>query len=52
MREIGIIEPLLGVPGDVELVERLAAIEAALRRAPDPLLRLAALASGTREDLR
>ena len=30
------------------LVERLAAIEAALRRAPDPLLRLAALASGTR----
>ena len=29
----GIIAPLLGVPGDVELVERLAAIEAALQRA-------------------
>ncbi|MEO8421678.1 MAG: CCA tRNA nucleotidyltransferase [Hyphomicrobium sp.] len=51
MREIGIVEPLLGVPGDIALVERLAAIEAELQRAPDPLLRLAALASGTREDL-
>jgi poly(A) polymerase len=51
MREVGIIAPLLGVPGDVELVERLTAIEAALQRAADPLLRLAALASGTGEDL-
>jgi poly(A) polymerase len=52
MRDSGIIEPLLGVEGNVELVERLAAIEQALGRPPEPLLRLAALASGTREDLR
>ncbi len=52
MRDSGIIEPLLGVEGNVELVERLAAIEQTLGRAPEPLLRLAALASGTREDLR
>ena len=35
MRETGLIAPLLGVPGDVELFERLAAIEAAFGRAPD-----------------
>jgi poly(A) polymerase len=52
MRDSGIIGPLLGVAGNVELVERLAAIEQALGRAPEPLLRLTALASGTREDLR
>ena len=52
MRDVGIIAPLLGVAGEVELVERLAAIEAALQRAPDAVLRLAALASGTRADLR
>jgi poly(A) polymerase len=52
MRGSGIIEPLLGVEGNVELVERLTAIEQALGRAPEPLVRLAALASGTREDLR
>lgn len=40
----GLIEPLLGVPGDVALVRRLAEIEAALGRASDPVLRLAALA--------
>ena len=52
MRDSGIIEPLLGLEGNVDLVARLAAIEESLSRAPDPLLRLAALGSGTREDLR
>jgi poly(A) polymerase len=52
MRDSGIIEPLLGVEGNVELVERLAAIEHVLGRTPEPLVRLATLASGTREDLR
>jgi len=51
MRDTGIIAPLLGVAGNVELVERLAAIEAALQRTPDAVLRLAALASGTHEDI-
>ncbi len=52
MRDIGIIAPLLGVDGNVEPVERLAAIERHLSRAPDPVLRLAALAAGTSENLR
>ncbi len=43
MRDSGIIEPLLGLEGNVDLVARLAAIEESLSRAPDPLLRLAAL---------
>ena len=51
MREVGIIAPLLGIAGEVELVERLSTIEAALQRAPDAVLRLAALASGTPADL-
>ncbi len=51
MRDNELLAPLLGTAGDVERVERLAAIEAAQGLAPDPLLRLAALASGTREDL-
>ena len=46
MSRAGLIEPLIGVPGDVELLGRLIAIEQALGRAPDPLLRLAALADG------
>lgn len=52
MRDVGIILPLLGVPGDVEAVERLAAIERHLSRPADPVLRLAALAAGTSENLR
>jgi poly(A) polymerase len=43
MQAIGIIEPLLGVSGDVEAVARLAEIEAALGSPPDALLRLAVL---------
>jgi poly(A) polymerase len=46
MGRAGLIEPLIGVPGDVELLGRLVAIEQALGRAPDPLLRLVALAGG------
>ncbi|MFN3625272.1 MAG: CCA tRNA nucleotidyltransferase [Hyphomicrobium sp.] len=38
-----LIEPLLDVPGDVRLVKRLTEVERALDRAPDPVLRLAAL---------
>lgn len=45
MDDAGLIEPLLGVPGNVALVARLAEIEAALGRTPDPVLRLAALAA-------
>ena len=52
MRDVGIIEPLLGVAGNVELVERLAAIEAALQRPPDPVLRLAALSAGSTANVR
>jgi poly(A) polymerase len=52
MRDAGIIEPLLGVSGNVEALERLASIERHLSRFPDPLLRLAALAGGTNENLR
>ena len=46
MHAAGLIEPLLGVPGDVDRLARLAAIETALAREPDALLRLAALALG------
>jgi poly(A) polymerase len=46
MQEAGLIEPLLGVSGDVDRLARLAAIETALAREPDALLRLAALALG------
>ncbi len=46
MEEAWLIEPLLGVPGDTERLARLAAIETALGREPDALLRLAALALG------
>jgi poly(A) polymerase len=46
MQEAGLITPLLGVPGDVDRLERLAAIETSLGREPDAILRLAALASG------
>ena len=56
MRDDGLIAPLLGVAGNVELLERLAAIEQALNRPADAVLRLAALASdagdGVRERLR
>jgi poly(A) polymerase len=41
----GLIAPLLGQAVNVALLGRLADIEAALSRAPDPLLRLAALAN-------
>ena len=51
MRRAGILIPLIGVEGDVVALERLAAIESHLGRAPDPLLRLAALASTTPLDL-
>jgi len=51
MRKAGILVPLIGVAGDVTALERLAAIEAHLGRAPDPLLRLAALAGNTPLDL-
>jgi poly(A) polymerase len=44
MQAAGLLEPLLGVSGNVEQLARLAAIEAALGRAPDAVLRLAALA--------
>jgi poly(A) polymerase len=43
MRKAGLLEPVLGAAGNVEALERLAAIEHALGRAPDPVLRLAAL---------
>jgi poly(A) polymerase len=52
MRDAGIIAPLIGVDGNVEAVERLAAIERHLSRPPDTVLRLAALAAGTSENLR
>jgi len=56
MRENGLIEPLVGVSGDVEHVARLAAIEEALGLPPDAVLRLAVLVGngspGLREKLR
>jgi len=50
MHEARLIGPLLGVRGDIDRLERLAAIEAALDRDPDALLRLAALALGPESD--
>jgi poly(A) polymerase len=52
MRDSGLIAPLLGVTGEVKLVERLAAIERALNKPADAVLRLAALARGAGDDLR
>jgi poly(A) polymerase len=52
MRDSGIIAPIIGVDGNVEVVEQLAAIERRLSRPPDPVLRLAALSAGTAENLR
>jgi poly(A) polymerase len=52
MRDSGLIAPLLGVAGDVELVARLAAIERALNKPADAVLRLAALARGAGDELR
>lgn len=45
MADAGLLAPLLGLPPDVALFGRLAAIEASLGGRPDPLLRLAALAA-------
>lgn len=45
MEKAGLIERVLGVAGDVALLERIAASEAWLGRDPDALLRLAALAA-------
>jgi poly(A) polymerase len=50
MHEGGLLEPMLGVPRNIALVEKIAEIEQALGRAPNALLRLAALVDGvTRE---
>ncbi len=49
MSQAGVIEVILGV-GFPARLERLAAIEAAGRRSPDPLLRLAAFSLKTVED--
>lgn len=46
MREADLLEPLLGLPTNVELVARLAAIERASGLPPDPLVRLGALIDG------
>lgn len=44
MSAAALLEPLLGAPANVERLSRLAAIEEALGRDPDAVLRLAALA--------
>lgn len=44
MAGAGLVAPLIGSEGNVMLLSRLAAIEQALGRIPDPLLRLGALA--------
>jgi poly(A) polymerase len=44
MRNAGLTEPLLGVKGNLDRLARLVAIEGALGRDPDAVLRLAALA--------
>lgn len=49
MAEAGLIATLVGAPGDLELLRRLAAVETALGHDADPLLRLAALAGGGRD---
>jgi poly(A) polymerase len=43
MAKAGLLEPVLGVDGNVERLAKLAAIEERLGRTPDPVLRLAAL---------
>jgi poly(A) polymerase len=45
MTRSGLIDDVLGCPGDADLLGRLAAIESALDLEPDALLRLAALAA-------
>lgn len=50
MVDTGIGEIVFGRRGDTALLSRLAAIELALKRAPDALLRLAALACSTVDD--
>lgn len=55
MASAGILEHVLARPGETRRLARLAEIEGALGRSPDPLLRLAALAvarPGTALDLR
>jgi poly(A) polymerase len=44
MEQAGLLQPLLGVAPDLARLGRLVAIEAHLRRSPDPVLRLAAVA--------
>lgn len=44
MHEAGLLAPLIGTSGNLERLARLVAIEAALMRPPDAILRLAALA--------
>lgn len=48
MAETSILNRLIGARGDIALFTRLTAIEAALARDGDPILRLAALAGGGR----
>lgn len=48
MAEAGLIERLIGARGDIATLGRLVDIERALGRDGDPLLRLAALAGGSR----
>ena len=50
MHVAGLLEPLIGVPGNVEQLARLASIEESLGREPDAVLRLAALALGPDAD--
>jgi poly(A) polymerase len=44
MNEAALLEPLLGAPANLADLERLVALETALGQAPNPVLRLAALA--------
>ncbi len=46
MQQSGLLEPVLGATGNMEALRRLVAIEQALGRTPDPVLRLAALTLG------
>ena len=48
MADAGLVDKIIGAPGDVALLTRLCAIEGALDLDADPLLRLAALAGGGR----
>jgi poly(A) polymerase len=50
MSEAQLAAPMLGVSVDAERLGRLAAIEEALGRSPDPVLRLAAFAVGNADD--